>query len=456
MDKSEIRNSLDRLLKRLRFWLKRYPFHNIALLIVLAPLGYLFPLLFPLLAYWQGGELFSAVLAAPALGWPAVLDWWPVLLWSLAMLMSLWLSYRLSRIRPKEPLGLALNETLAPSLFDLISEMKAVRGQMPIHRIIVTDRFQLDIVKTRLFILPLWSRNTLVIGLPLLQMMPPHVYRAMLARKLSQHSLLRNPLLHWLHQLNSAWRQYHVSLEGLAAPDMRLMAAFYGVYSMLYAKLVEPVARMDGLSADSYTLKVVNDEDIVESIEYLFVAGMFIEKMFWPRLRDMARKQRNYKLSPFATLAKVGLTSLAKLDVNAWLEKEMTSGSSPRWGVAAMPVRLDGLGHNELYELAVPTESAADRYIGESLAKVIVTMDRYWQKNTIPEWQALDDRLRREHALMATLMAKFKSRDYSFSELHQYARLAMSLRLSPALKLLLKMFFLTRIHVFKKAAVVTI
>lgn len=447
---------VDPLLRKLGFWLKRYPFHNIFLLVFLAPLGYLFPLLFPMLVCLAGFKVLKAIVAAPALGWPAVLDWWPVVLWSLATLISLWLSYRLFSIRPKEPLGLALTDTLVPEMFSLLDEMKAVPGQMPIHRVIVTDRFQLDIIKTRLFILPLWSRNTLVIGLPLMQMMPPHVFRAMLARKLCQHSLLRNPLLHWLHQLNSAWRQYHVCVEGQVAPDMRFLAAFYGGYSMLYAKLVEPVARLDGLSADSYTLKVVNDEDVVESIEYLFVAGMFIEKMFWPRLRDLARKQRNYKLSPFATLARIGLASLGKLDINAWLEQEMTSGSSPRWGVAAMPVRLDGLGHNKLYQLKVPAESAADRFIGDSLAKVVVTIDRYWQKNIIPEWQALDDKIRREHALMTTLTAKFKSRDYSFSELRQYIRLALKLRLLPALTLLFKMFFLTRITLLRKSPVASV
>ena len=450
MDKAEIKKMVGKYQIMLRFLLERYPFHNIAMLIVLAPLGYLFPLLFPALAYLAGFAVIQAIVTAPALGWPAVLDWWPVLLWSLATLASLWLSYRLLRIRPKEPLGLALDENLAPGLFSLIEEMKAVRGQMPIHRVIVTDRFQLDIIKTRLFILPLWSRNTLVIGLPLLQMMSPHVFRAMLARKLCQHSLFRNPLLHSLHQLNSAWRQYHICVEGRPEPDMRFMAAFYGAYSMLYAKLVEPVARLDGLSADHYTLKVVNDEDIVESIEYLFVAGMFIEKMFWPRLREVARKQRNYNLTPFATLGRAGLASLAKLDINAWLKKEMSSGSSPRWGVAAMPVRLGNLGHNELYELAIPDESAAGRYLGESLAKVIVTIDHYWQKNTIPGWQALDDRLRREHALLTTLKAKFKSRDYRLSELWQYTRLALSLRFIPALKLLFKMFFLARIGWFGK------
>lgn len=445
----------EQLVKKLRFLLKRYPFPNIALLMILAPLGYLFPLLFPLMAYYSGVGIITSIIHAPTLGWPAVLDWWPVLLWALAMLITLWIGYRLSRIRPKEPLGLALTAAQVPELFGLIDELNVVRGQMPIHRIIVTERFELDIVKTRLFILPVWSRNTLVIGLPLIQMMPPHVYRAMLARKLCQHSLLRNPLLHWLHQLNSAWRQYHACVAGCRVADMQLLEFFYGAYSLLYEKLVAPVARLDELSVDRYTLKVINDEDIVESVEYLFVAGMFIEIMFWPRLREMAKKKRDYKLFPFATLAKVGLASLAKLDINAWLEKEMTSGSSPRWGVAAMPVRLDRMGHNELYKLKIPDESAADQFLGKKLGKIIASIDCYWQKNTGPIWQAMDDRARHEHALMATLNTKYKNRDYGFSELRQYMKLALRLRMVVALKLLFKMFFLTRITLSRKTPTAT-
>jgi hypothetical protein len=35
---------------------------------------------------------------------------------------------------------------------------------------------------------------------------------------------------------------------------MQLVEMFYSAYSLLYAKILEPVARLDGLSADSYTL----------------------------------------------------------------------------------------------------------------------------------------------------------------------------------------------------------
>ena len=454
MDKEEIKKLAAVWLKKLRFWAKRYPFLNIILLMLIAPLGYLFPLMFPALAYHSLIRIWTSAVAAPPLGWPGVLDWWPVVLWFLLMLGCLWVTYRLTKIRPKAPVGLKLTPEIAPELFGLIADLDIVRGQMPIHRVIVTERFELDIVKTRLVILPVWSKNTLVIGLPLMQMMPAHVFRAMLGRKMCQHSLLRNPLLHWLHQLNSAWRQYHDCVSGRRSPVMKMLESFYGAYRPLYAKLLEPVARLDGLSADSYSIKVLNDEDLVESIEYLFVSGMFIETMFWPKIREVARKQRNYDLYPFATLNKVGLTSLAKLDINAWLEKELKSGSSPRWGVASMPVRLDALGHDELYEieLSADAESAAVTYLGGNLGKVISTIDRYWQQNTIPEWQALDERMRREAALLATLAAKLKSRDYGFSDLRQYAKLAWKLRLFRAFRTLFKMFFLTPIRFARKKA----
>jgi len=117
-----------------------------------------------------------------------------------------------------------------------------------------------------------------------------------------------------------------------------------------------------------------------------------------------------------------------------------------------MPVRMNALGHDELYEieLSADKESAAVTYIGGNLGKVISTIDRYWQKNTIPEWRALDERMRREHALMATLAAKLKSRDYGFSDLRQYAKLALKLRLFKAFKTLFKMFFLTPIRFSRK------
>ena len=97
---------------------------------------------------------------------------------------------RLMQVRPAKPDGFVLTRKQVPQLFDMIRDFGAIRGQMAIHRVIVTDRFELDIVKTRLCILPVWSYNTLVIGLPLAQMIPPNVFRAMVARKLSLSLML--------------------------------------------------------------------------------------------------------------------------------------------------------------------------------------------------------------------------------------------------------------------------
>lgn len=396
--------------------------------------------------------MVAALVQAPTPNWPGILDWWPVLLWLALLAVAFWFGYRLLKVKTTPPEGLELTEAQAPELFALIEDLKAGPRTLPIkiHRVIVTGRFQLDIVKTQKFILPVYSHNTLIIGLPLIQMMPVHIFRALLMRKLAQHSWLRNPLLHFLHQMDSAWWQYYEAMAAHPAADMKLFSLIYGIFAMLYHELVEPIARLDGLSADRFTLNAINDEDFVESVEYLFVAGMFIDKVFWPRLRTMARQQQKYDLSPCATLSRVRSKFLERLDVDAWLHKEMAAGMSPRRGVASMRARLNTVGHDAVLPLKISNEFAAEKFLGKCLTQIIGKVDHQWREHTIVKWQAIDERLAEEQAFETEINTYLKKHNYGFAEWTDCVLWAFDLRRVSALPLLVKMLFTMHIHFFQR------
>lgn len=453
MKASGFHRKLKHFFRRIKLLSIRYPVHSFALLSFLAPLGWCIPLLFPMFGFYSGSRMLATLTQLPAPTWPGILDWWPVLLWLATLLVSFWFGYRLLQVKTKQPEGLELTEADAPVLYALIDELTAGRGRQSVHRVIVTGRFQLDIVKTQKFILPVYARNTLIIGLPLIQMIPVKIFRALLARKLSQHSWMRNPILHFLHQMDSAWWQYYEAMTAHPAVDMKLFSLAYGIFAMLYHELAEPIARLDGLSADRYTLKGINDEDVVESIEYLFIAGMFIDKVFWPRLRHLAREQQKYDLSPCSTLVRVREKFLDRLDTNAWLHKEMSAGMSPRWGVASMRARLNTLGHDSVLPIKIDNQFAAEAYLGDYLAKIITKVDRQWREQTIARWQAIDEHLAEENALMKELKTYLKTHDYGFGEWADCLLWAFDLRKMSALPILLKMLFTMHIHILPREPV---
>lgn len=438
-------NNILRFSELVRAYLNRFPLHAFIAVAILAPIGCLFPLLVPASGIYALMSMWTTILAAPSPTWPGILDWWPVALWLLMFLTSLLLSFRLFRIRPTLPEGVEVTREMAPELYALIHDSKVVRWQLPIHRVIVTERFHLDIIKARYSIFPFWSRNTLVIGMPLIQIVPPDVFKALLARKLCQHSLFRNPLLYVLHQLNSAWWQYYETFSRHTAADMKLFALGIGSFALLYHKIIEPIARLDGLSADRYTLKVINDEDLVQSIEYLFVAGMFVEEMFWPRLRTLAREQKKYDLAPFSTLGRVRMKYLEKLSLNNWIKKEMSTGVSPRWGVASMPARLSVLGHDDVLPLKIGAQSAAEYYFDSMNAQLITQIDTLWQSNMVSQWREADDQMQEEQALMSEIEEKLRSYNYNFNDVVEYFIWSVQLKKHSAILPIARMFFLLRI-----------
>lgn len=455
MNQEQLQTMLAKVWRQLRQFYQRYPYQNILVLIILAVVGYSVPLV---LVYWVAlsvQHLYHTFFLPPAWSMTALTAWLVVAAYGALFIASCWLLVRLARLRLPLPEGPELTPQRAPQLFALLKELAVIRGQLPIHRVIVSSDYELDIVKTPYCIMPLWSKNTLVIGLPLLLTLPPEVYRALLARKLGQHSLFRNPLLHWLHALDSAWRQIVDALAVLGrrrAPLCRLVLGVYRAYAALYHKLVEPVVQLDGLSADRFAINVINDEELVAAIQYQSIGRLFVEDKFWPRLRKLAWEQRKYNLQPCASLSQVVFRSLQQLDTQRWLQRELEGGLSPHWGVAPLASRLAAVGHDEIMDLTIQQGSAAQHYLGALLAKLIKLIDARWQHLTMPQWRTLDDRLRREHALHLAVKNKAQTRDYGFAEWRRLVKLALRLRQYALLKKLVPMLFQMRLFRSKNKA----
>ena len=123
--------------------------------------------------------------------------------------------------------GIPLDAPAAGKLHALIDEVNQDFRIPKIDRIVVSEQISIDLVKTPVTPIPLWSRNTLVIDLPLMQCLSPEYFKCAVIRKLLQYSKRRHGLVKWLHQLRTTWLLYmnvltrHVTLSNF----MRLSIA---------------------------------------------------------------------------------------------------------------------------------------------------------------------------------------------------------------------------------------
>ena len=106
-----------------------------------------------------------------------------------------------------------------PSLFDTLDAIRFRLEAPPIHRVVLTWELNAGLAQVpRLGVLG-WPRNTLSLGLPLLLVLRPESFRAVVAHELGHLSGNHGAFGAWLYRIRHTWQRV---LEGLMERDAKL------------------------------------------------------------------------------------------------------------------------------------------------------------------------------------------------------------------------------------------
>jgi Zn-dependent protease with chaperone function len=327
----------------------------------LALAGYGVLLLFPglVLAGISGG--YHALFVQPTIAW------YPLLFWSAVTPGAALVTWRIAQFRPALPAGMVLDRQRAPALFELVEELGRYYRRPKIDRMVITTAFSLELVKTPCRFLPVWSANTLVIGLPLIQSLSAAQFRCALARRLGQFSKRYNLLGNWLFQLRAIWPQYCAATAG---SGFHPVGWFFSVFAPLYRVISLPAARRDELAADSYAMQVCSDEEVLETITTETVYRLYLEEKYWPVFRKFSAHAREAILNPHAGIAAVLRAGLQGDRGLQWLMKAMAR--EPGWDdpVPSLAQRVDNIGHLETRLGEIAAVPAAAVYLGTATGEL--------------------------------------------------------------------------------------
>ena len=144
------------------------PYYYRVLMLILALLGYVYLLAFPLAAIATLIQLFEV--SRQPLSQEIMTT---CIIWCGLFIFFVAMSHHIFSLKFPAPQGLTLKPDKAPKLFELLTSNQ--QGWLRISAVIITEKFELEIRKQPICGIPLWSRNVLVIGLPVMQCMP-HAY----------------------------------------------------------------------------------------------------------------------------------------------------------------------------------------------------------------------------------------------------------------------------------------
>lgn len=356
----------------------QFPKFYFSIVLLAALAGYGFLLSFPVIGLVAVSQLFEVAanlndlsLVSLSLG----IIWLAVLVFSIAM------SHHIFTIRFNVPKGVGLRPEQLPKLFEVIEDDKEYKFWPKLQNVLLTEQFQLEIIKTPAFGLPVWSKNTLLIGLPLMQTMPRHYFTNMLIRKLLQYSKGRNLVTNWLYQLRHIWSLYPGVFSQRKLLGDQIVIWFFRLYSPIYQKLSLYAAQQEELAADTLALREINDSDFFKTIEYQLLAQYFAQKVYMPMINDLIGKKgvSPAKINPFTSLPAVLGKSLTEARVKQWLEGFERRSLNTKTTEPTLSQRMHNIGHTKIRLPDIEGISAAQYFFGNRYHNATRIMDKVWQ-----------------------------------------------------------------------------
>jgi hypothetical protein len=375
--KIRITNAVSKVLHKIYVFIdtsiRHYPQFYLALAVLAASVGYTYVLMFPVLVIMGPLNAYTA-LTSDAINWVSVSTW------TVVTIIAALVSYRITQFKSVQPVGLTLSEDKAPELFKLILQARETFGRPEIHRIVITSDYELDIIKTPKWALPVYSSNTMIIGLPVLQCHAPEQLACMIARRIGQFSKNHNPITNWLYQLRAIWHMYYLTYTKNKAIGTELLRGFFYIFAPFYDFASVIAARLDELRADSYAMEIYNDEVVREMITADTIYRWYLENEYWPAIYKIGEISPKTKPTPHAKMTVSLRNKLNTEKIAALTEDMMKIECTSNVVVPPLTIRLENIGH-ETPRMSQPEgDTAAMFYLGNLMDGVIDLIDKLWLK----------------------------------------------------------------------------
>ena len=377
--KTRLHNSVKPRMDRLHTFIgssrDKCPYCFPGLIFIVACMGYAYLLMFPLLVLIGIQNIYDALS-----GGKETIDWIYVAIWSAVVIVMGFVTYRWTQIKFAPPVGLTLVEDKAPELFRAVRQLQDHFKRPKIHRIVITGNYELDIVKTPKWPLPIWSVNTMVIGLPLLQCFSSEQFECKVASRLGQFFNRESMLTNWLNQLREIWCQYRIACSNQKKAGLEFLKWFFVLYAPFYSAVSAFVARRGEMNADTSAMQLYNDAIVQDMLTADTVYRWYLQNRYWPAVNKIAAVKPKMMPTPHSRMAQAAHDNLKGEKLASSVKEVLAHESDWKEPYASLHHRLENIGHETPHMKEHEGETAAMHYLGASVNGVINLLDKLWLK----------------------------------------------------------------------------
>lgn len=314
-------------------------------------------------------------------------------LWPL--LKSLW-------VKAVPPVGVEVTRQQAPALFGVIDEVRRALRAPRFHHVLVCEDLNAGVVQQPRLGLFGWTRNYLVLGLPLMQALTPEQFKAVLAHEFGHLAKGHGRAANWIYRQRLRWSRLLAELDKTEGWGALLFKPFFRWFTPYFNAFSFSMARANEFAADATAARLTSARTVADALVNVDVVGRYLGERYWPGTHALADEMARPDLAPYTAFGGRVVAELDATSAETWLAAALARTAHAMETHPSLKDRLAALGQSPSLVLPAAGE-AADHLFGSRLATLTQTFDARWREQIAESWEERHQSVQTDRQRLAVL-----------------------------------------------------
>jgi Zn-dependent protease with chaperone function len=324
-------------------------------------------------------------------------------------------------IKSPLPVGLPLNRQEFPELAQLVDRLARDIGVENLKRIFLVPEFNASVVQIPKYGAFGFADNYLMLGLPLLQSVSPKQLIAILSHEFGHLSSNHSKFDTWIYRLSIA---YSKLLANSNSQDSS--GAIFKVFLNWYAPVLNAYSfvlrRRNEYMADRVAVKIAGASSTADALILIDVYALNLNEQFWSMVYQSVHEESTPPPDVFARLSSFVKQDIEIGKAQELLERCLSEKTNYADTHPCLLDRLQAIGYTNKINLPPQTnQTAAEKYLGNSLDSVTQRLNDVWHQSVLPTWQERYQYIQTSKSAMVQLQQKAQNDGLTADELLQLA-----------------------------------
>lgn len=312
-------------------------------------------------------------------------------------------------VRFREPLpdGLEITPYDAPELFEAVKHLREHLKGPEIGKIFLTSDFNAFIVQSPRIGLFGWYRNSLILGLPLLQALTAKQVISVLAHEYGHLSGRHGRLGSRVYRIRKSWMRISGTLESKKHWSTAILAKFCRWYAPYFHSYTQPFARAHEYEADRCSVRVAGMNDTAAALVRYEVLSAYLNECFRPAISALADTVPDPVESYYGLMQDKFHQGIDERKAKEWIDRSLSRETDAADTHPCLRDRLEAIREIAVFHNSLD-QSAAEAFFLD-LNTLRKWLDEEWKSQAEAKWRERHAHVQKMQSKIDGLIAKAKA-----------------------------------------------